>query len=434
MGIVLTNNAKFIPYTFDQMIKPLAMYTEQYNKVEEELNELGSAADLYRQAAISNPDSELVQAYNKYTTDLDAVTSELSSNGLTPGTRQKLMQLKRRANTEVLPLSIAYKNKQEAMKQYAEDYRKNPRLISEDPSTISLDEYKDGPVPYISYSGEDVYKDAATMAAASSSRVYDYAKDAIFNYSRQGYSPSQINEFFENQDAIPELRDNIAKIKESYNYNNLSRANQSKVDQEILRGIFDGAGYKEDRTKITTSTGGINWNKAYTDKDGNKWVKLHDKFWISDKGEQLTTTEFNIRHGITNPTAPIKVRNRSTGLDVDVSKWNKDSLPNYYIPAEGTPEAYKEDVDNREDWEEIKSSPTVSPISTKKIKDNILEQIPEDYRNYYQYFEVKDEDGEVIGYRAIPLSKPPTTTQEEDSAQETVEEPKDKKANKFKRK
>ena len=48
MKIVLTNNAKFNPYTFDEMLKPLAMASDAYNAVQSGLEELGAKADLMK--------------------------------------------------------------------------------------------------------------------------------------------------------------------------------------------------------------------------------------------------------------------------------------------------------------------------------------------------------------------------------------------------
>ena len=48
MKIVLTNNAKFNPYTFDEMLKPLAMAADAYNAVQSGIEELGAKADLMK--------------------------------------------------------------------------------------------------------------------------------------------------------------------------------------------------------------------------------------------------------------------------------------------------------------------------------------------------------------------------------------------------
>ena len=50
-NIVLTNAARFSPYSFEDMLKPLAMATQEYNAIEEGIAELGSKADLMRMYA-----------------------------------------------------------------------------------------------------------------------------------------------------------------------------------------------------------------------------------------------------------------------------------------------------------------------------------------------------------------------------------------------
>ena len=71
MGVVLTNSAKFNPYTFDELIKPLAMATQEYNAIEEGIAELGTKAELMRMYANEEPDSDWSKKYNEYANDLD---------------------------------------------------------------------------------------------------------------------------------------------------------------------------------------------------------------------------------------------------------------------------------------------------------------------------------------------------------------------------
>ena len=95
MGIVLTNNAKFTPYTFDEMLKPLAMATQEYRAIEEGIAELGSKSDLMRRYASEEPDAEWSKKYNEYANTLDKQAEDLAKYGLNPKSRQGLLNLKR---------------------------------------------------------------------------------------------------------------------------------------------------------------------------------------------------------------------------------------------------------------------------------------------------------------------------------------------------
>ena len=95
MKIVLTNNAKFNPYTFDEMLKPLAMAADAYNTVQSGIEELGAKADLMKMYANEVPDSKVANMYNSYAKDLEKQASMLAKHGLTPASRQGLLNMKR---------------------------------------------------------------------------------------------------------------------------------------------------------------------------------------------------------------------------------------------------------------------------------------------------------------------------------------------------
>jgi hypothetical protein len=107
MGIVLTNSAKFKPYTFDEMLKPLAMATQEHRAIEEGIAELGSKAELMRMYANEEPDSKVANMYNKYANDLDKQAEDLAKYGLNPASRRSLLGLKRRYSTEITPIETA---------------------------------------------------------------------------------------------------------------------------------------------------------------------------------------------------------------------------------------------------------------------------------------------------------------------------------------
>ena len=62
-NIVLTNTARFSPYSFDEMLKPLAMATQEQRAIEEGISELGTKADLMRMYANEESNSKVAEAY-----------------------------------------------------------------------------------------------------------------------------------------------------------------------------------------------------------------------------------------------------------------------------------------------------------------------------------------------------------------------------------
>ena len=154
MSIVLTNSSKFQPFTFDEIIKPYQMYTEEYNTIEAGLADLDSKAELMRQYAEAEPDAEWSKRYINYANEIDKQAESLAKNGLTPGARSRLLSLNRQYNNVVTPIETAIKKLDEANKYRANlsanknvRFKKNRLSISDvygineaDNSFINLDD------------------------------------------------------------------------------------------------------------------------------------------------------------------------------------------------------------------------------------------------------------------------------------------------------
>lgn len=166
-SIVLTNNAKFTPYTFDEMLKPLAMATQEQRAIEEGISELGSKADLMRMYANEEPNSKVASMYNTYANDLDKQAEALAKSGLNPASRKGLLDLKRRYSSEITPIETAVTRR----RQLAEEQRKaraqdDSILFDVDARTISLDDLVGNPeLSYTSVSGKNIMENVSKAAS-----------------------------------------------------------------------------------------------------------------------------------------------------------------------------------------------------------------------------------------------------------------------------
>ena len=274
MAIVLTNNAKFRPYSFDEMLKPLAMATQEQRAIEEGISELGTKADLMRMYANEEPNSKVATMYNKYANDLDKQAESLAKQGLSPSSRSSLLGLKRRYSSEITPIETAVTRR----KQLAEEQRKlkaaNPSIMFDtDFSTVSLNDIINNPaISYSSVSGDDLYKKGKEAAIASSARVID-AVPALKNQYwkiRQGYGAEAANEFLLNQESIPELKQAIDRIvsQSGVSKNNLSRA----IDYTIS-GVMSGLSYDEKYQANRGYQDELEKERLQLQKDQFEWTK-----------------------------------------------------------------------------------------------------------------------------------------------------------------
>lgn len=252
MKIVLTNSAKFNPYTFDEMLKPLAMASDAYNAVQSGIEELGAKADLMKMYANEVPDSKTANMYNSYAKDLENQASMLAKHGLTPASRQGLLNMKRRYSSEVVPIETAVARREALTKEQREALLRDPSLMFDvDYSKTQLDYLLDNPnATYNPISGNELTKRAAQMAgnlakvAQGNPKYQSILNGQYFQQMTQmGYTPAQIMQTVLNDDNAPVELKQIAETV--FNDAGLSKYSQDIQDRArgfINSGLYEGIG------------------------------------------------------------------------------------------------------------------------------------------------------------------------------------------------
>lgn len=252
MKIVLTNSAKFNPYTFDEMLKPLAMASDAYNAVQSGIEELGAKADLMKMYANEVPDSKTANMYNSYAKDLEKQASMLAKHGLTPASRQGLLNMKRRYSSEVVPIETAVARREALTKEQREALLRDPSLMFDvDYSKTQLDYLLDNPnATYNPISGNELTKRAAQMASNLAKVVQGNPKyQSILNgqyfqqMTQMGYTPAQIMQTVLNDDNAPvELRQIADTVFNEAGLSKYSQDIQDRARGFINSGLYEGIG------------------------------------------------------------------------------------------------------------------------------------------------------------------------------------------------
>ena len=280
MNIILSNSAKFNPYTFDEMLKPIAIAAEAYNKTQEGLIDLGSKAELMKQYVAENPNSPYASKYTDYINEIEKQADSLNTIGLTPDSRQAFNKLRRSYNSAIAPIEKAV----ETRKLLAEEQRKlraaNPSLMfNRDFSTVDLQDLIDNPqLGYSSVSGEDIYTKGKEAGVAASSRAISSIKGLSNQYwrIRQGISADEANAWLLNHNTIPGLRDAVDRIVQQ---SGVDDNNKNRAIDYAISGIMAGMSYKETYQA----------NRDYIDAAEQKRLEL------SEKQFKLAEKEFNLR-------------------------------------------------------------------------------------------------------------------------------------------
>lgn len=158
--------SKFRPFSYDEMIKPIQLAQEQHMAIEEEMSNLATRADVFEKLANEQTDPIAYNMYKNYANDLSSQVDVLSKEGLTPGSRQGLLDMRRRYSSEITPIEQAYKRREELTKEQREALLKDPTLLlSREASTLSLDDLINNPnMSYQSISGNMLTQQAAQAA------------------------------------------------------------------------------------------------------------------------------------------------------------------------------------------------------------------------------------------------------------------------------
>ncbi len=160
------SGAKFRPFSYQEMLQPLQAYTQEYNAIQEGVGDLESKSAVFDKLANEQSDPQSYAMYKQYSNDLAEQAELLARQGLTPASRQGLIDMRRRYSSEIIPIEQAYKRRQELVDEQRKLQAQDSTILFERPaSSISLDELIANPaLSPQPYSGALLTKQVGTAA------------------------------------------------------------------------------------------------------------------------------------------------------------------------------------------------------------------------------------------------------------------------------
>lgn len=202
MARVTVNRTTFTPFSFDEMLKPLAIYGQEYRAQEDALSKLNIKASIWEGMANEQSDPYAYKVYKKYADDLEARAGQLAREGLSLTSRKQMLDMKSRYSKEIVPIETAYKRREELATEQRKAMAANPTLrYQRYASKMSLDDLiRDPSLDYgKSYSGALLTQQVAQMAASYAKTITEEGKleslGLPFQYKnriRRGASPEDI--------------------------------------------------------------------------------------------------------------------------------------------------------------------------------------------------------------------------------------------------
>lgn len=277
-------DSSFRPYSFQEFLAPLAIYNDAYEKDEAAYIDLTEKADKFKYLSETLPEGSRARAmYENYAKELDAQANDFMTNGLNPGNRAALMNLKRRYSGEIGTLNRAYDQLTELQKQRnALAAAGKPMLYATEMPTI--DDMLDGSnFNRYAIDSTDLYARGVNLGKTISSRMYSagdngnvlngYYRDWV---EKNGISQDSINAFM-NSDFVKNVVDNV--LVERGVDANLTGQSYDKARQSVLNGIYEGVVYQE-KHNPQRDLGVPSWSEKETAARANRQLTMEE----SEKG------------------------------------------------------------------------------------------------------------------------------------------------------
>lgn len=244
----LTVGSNFEPFSFERFVQPLQMYGEAYREIEDNLSALETAAGEWEQKANEQSDPIAHAQYLKYAEDLRQQADDLSRYGLNPATRRKMLNMRKRYSSEIVPIAEAWTRRQQLADEQRAAWLQDPSVrFSTDFKTASLDDLLANPnANYDPLSGKWIENEAATLVSnlaktALQNPKYEKVMDNQYWEIRQrtGYTREEIDDAF-NGKGPKELRMMIDDIHNSIKSTGNRAYDKDFVDSNIRKGFYAG--------------------------------------------------------------------------------------------------------------------------------------------------------------------------------------------------
>lgn len=200
----LVLDTRFKPFSYQEMLAPVAAATQAHQALEEEYGNLATKASVWEEMANEQTDPYAYRMYKNYSNDLASKADQLLKYGLNPASRKDMLGMRARYSKEIVPIENAYKRREELAAEQRKARASNPTLFFQrDMASTSLDDFIRNPsLDYgANYSGALLAQQAGQIASnlknvlTGRSKLkgigLPYQYEQLIQY---GYTPEQIQE------------------------------------------------------------------------------------------------------------------------------------------------------------------------------------------------------------------------------------------------
>lgn len=180
-------NSTFQPFTYQELAAPLDRQELYHEKLAEEYDKLSSQADVLEAMGANDMDksSGAYSRYKAYSDRLRKEADDLYKFGLNTESRQRLSDLRRLYNTEIVPIQNAWTKREKEADDQMKASLQNPSLMfTRDARSTTLDDYVRNPTGgYGIINGANITAQMAGMAKNLAKQVRSGNRQNIDDYT-----------------------------------------------------------------------------------------------------------------------------------------------------------------------------------------------------------------------------------------------------------
>ena len=242
-GAYLTIGAKFRPFSYDELMKPVSSMAAAHTAIDEQYAAMQEKANIWENLANKETDKVAYARYKSYSDALKAQADDLAANGLNTQSMKNMLDLRARYSSDIVPIEQAYTRRRQLADEQRKMIMQNPTLkFQRDMNTTSLDEFLENPELDYGYSvnGAMVAKQAGEAyshlaKAITSEPEYKHILNNNYYQSmlRSGYTPEQILALARNDDSAPaELKAISQQVYDSTGVEDFIKENYPNADTD----------------------------------------------------------------------------------------------------------------------------------------------------------------------------------------------------------
>ena len=311
MARYLTINSKFNPITFEERMKPLLLYKEEYENQEESLNKI--LEDSQSLADLKNypQDSDVYRQYQEYQNSINGVIDNLTNNGTLDS--KAALQLRRYYLQNLKPYESKLARRNELIRKQAENYTPDT-MYDIDFSTVGINDINEAS-SFRTYKLNDIAKTAAsrTLSKYNSGETVgsdnDETESILKDIDTTNLSNNQVNQI------KSYIKQGIGSAKQAYN-------------EYLVQQDYKIAQAEHLRRPTTTRTTASNSTKTYETRvlDSGEKIKLEkrgeDYYYNGVKVDMENLNQLSSKYG--NPDyagleGSKSYRKRGTSDDIEVT-------------------------------------------------------------------------------------------------------------------